>query len=102
MSYNSPQDNDSNRSPLEEQIRTQITDINTWLRLFYMALFMVVFYIVYAITCVVGIIQFFAGIFTGKTLASLSEFNAKLSDYARDVVAYITYASSKKPFPFKE
>src|ERR1043166_5381224 len=93
---------DDGKNDLEERIATQVKDTGTWLRLFYMLVFMIAFYFVYAITCAIGLIQFFARLFSGSPLASLADFNAKLSDYARDLVAYITSASNDKPFPFKE
>lgn len=89
-------------NPLEEKIKTQVQDMNTWLRLFYMLLFIFIFYFVFAATCVVGLLQFVARILSGKTLATLGDFNTKLADYAHDLVAFITFASDKKPFPFSE
>lgn len=86
----------------EEQVKAQVKDTGTWLRLFYVVLFAAIFYAVFFVTCAVGIIQFVARIFSGKPLTSLHDFNSTLADYARDLVAYVTYASDKKPFPFKE
>lgn len=90
------------RPTFEEQVKTQVKTPGTWLRLFYILVFGIIFYAVYFVTCTVAIIQFIARILSGKTLASLSDFNVTLADYARDLVAYLTYASDKKPFPFKE
>lgn len=90
-----------NVSALEEKIKTQVKDMNTWLRLFFMVFFIVIFYFVYAITCIVGLLQFVARLITGTTFANLSDFNANLATYAKDLVAFITFSSDKKPFPFK-
>ncbi len=87
---------------LEDQVKTQVQDKNTWLRLFFMLLFAIIFYAVFFVTCTVALIQFLARLLSGKPLASLADFNITLSDYARDLVAYLTYVSDKKPFPFKE
>lgn len=89
-------------SSLEEQVKTQVKDKGTWLRLFFMLIFGVILYSVFFVTCAVAIIQFVARLLSGKPLASLAEFNSTLADYARDLVAYLTYASDRKPFPFKE
>ncbi len=89
-------------SSLEEQVKTQVKDKGTWLRLFYMALFAVIFYAVFAVTCVTAVIQFCARILSGRPLSGLNDFNATLAGYARDLVSYLTYASDRKPFPFKE
>jgi hypothetical protein len=91
-----------NSQGIEEQIKSQVKDSGTWLRLFFMFLFMFIFYLIFVITGLVGIIQFVARIVSGKTLDSLGDFNRKLSSYAQEVVAYITYSSDKKPFPFSE
>ena len=91
-----------NPNPLEDQIKSQVKDTSTWVRLFFIILFMTIFYVEYFITGIVAIIQFVTRILTGKPLASLLDFNLKLSEYARDLVAYTTYASDQKPFPFKE
>ena len=92
----------SDPNSFEDRVRTQVQDKHTWLRLFFMLIFMVIFYAVFFVTCTVAIIQFVAKILSGKTLASLSDFNVTLSDYTRDLVAYLTYVTDKKPFPFKE
>jgi hypothetical protein len=93
---------DNETPPLEDQIKSQVQNTHTWVRLFFMALFMAIFYVVFFITGAVAIMQFVTRILTGKPLSSLMDFNAKLAEYARDLVAYITYASDAKPFPFKE
>jgi uncharacterized membrane protein len=106
----SPEDNDNapnnapdeNTSEFEERVKSQVQDKSTWLRLFFMLLFIVIFYFVFFIACAVGILQFFARIFSGKPLASLYDFNSTLADYSKDLVAYITFASDAKPYPFKE
>jgi hypothetical protein len=87
---------------LEEKVKANVANMNTWLRIVFVALFALIFYIVFFITCAVGVIQFIAGIFTGKPLASLTDFNGTLAVYAQDLVKFITYSSEKKPFPFKE
>lgn len=91
-----------NNNPLEDQIKSQVQDTGTWVRLFFTLLFIVIFYVVFFITSAVALIQFVTRILTGKPLGSLMDFNSKLAEYARDLVAYITYASDDKPFPFKE
>lgn len=91
-----------NNSPIEDQIKSQVQDTGTWVRLFFTLLFVVIFYVVFVIVAAVAVIQFITRILTGKPLGSLMDFNAKLAEYARDLVAYITYASDNKPFPFKE
>lgn len=87
---------------LEEKIKNQVKDMNTWLRLFYMLVFGVVFYAVFFITVAISLIQFVANILSGKRLGSLDDFNQTLADYARDLVAFLTFRSDRKPFPFKE
>lgn len=89
-------------NPIEDQIKSQVQDTGTWVRLFFTVLFIMIFYVVFGITAIVALIQFATRILTGKPLGSLYDFNQKLAEYARDLVAYITYASDAKPFPFKE
>jgi hypothetical protein len=89
-------------SSLEEQVKTQVKDKSNWLRLFFMLIFAVIFYAVFFVTCAVALIQFFARLLSGKPLSSLADFNTTLADYSRDLVAYLTYISDRKPFPFKE
>jgi hypothetical protein len=95
-------ENSEDKTAFEEQVKSNVQNKNTWLRLFFLALFAVIYYVVFFVAIGVGFIQFVAGKFSGKPLSSLQEFNATLADYSRELVAYITYASDKKPFPFKE
>ncbi len=94
--------NPSDSNTIEDQIKSQVQNTGTWVRLFFTLLFIVIFYVVFLITTAVALIQFVTRILTGKPLGSLMDFNAKLAEYSRDLVAYITYASDAKPFPFKE
>lgn len=95
-------DEKSERSALEENIKSNVKDSGLWLRLFYMVLFSVILYVVVLITAAVGTIQFVARIFSGKPLENLADFNGTLASYASDLVNFITYRSETKPFPFKE
>jgi hypothetical protein len=107
--YNAPDKPDNasdnarnNARDLEDQIKANVKDTSNWLRLFTMLVFMVIFYGVFVVTGVVGIIQFLSRLVTGKTINGLSSFINRLSDYSREVTAYITYATDRRPFPFSE
>lgn len=98
-----PSDNQpETQSDIEKNIRAQVQNKDTWLRVFFMAVFLVIFYAVFFVTLGIAVIQFFARLLSGKSLASLDDFNRTLATYAHDIVAYVTFASDAKPFPFKE
>ncbi|MEE9253493.1 MAG: DUF4389 domain-containing protein [Pseudomonadales bacterium] len=85
---------------MDEDLKQHLTDESQWLRLLYMVLFVVIFQVAEAVISVVVVVQFLWVIVSGSRNANLLSLGSKLTAYARDVLAFLTYCSSAKPFPF--
>jgi hypothetical protein len=73
---------------------------STWLRLLFMIVMWVLFQVAEFVAGVVIVIQFLWVLFTGKSNAGLVEFGQSLSTYAYQVLAYLTFNTEQRPFPF--
>ncbi len=73
-----------------------------WLRGLFMLLYFVVYEITEMIVISVAVLQFLFSIITGRCNENLRRFGDSLGKYAREMVAFITYNTEIKPFPFAE
>ena len=80
--------------------KENLTNINTWLRVAFIILFGVVFYIAYGwLIWLLVLFQVVTKLLTGGVNPQLLEMSPKLSDYANDILRYVTFQSDQKPWP---
>jgi hypothetical protein len=84
---------------MDGDLKQNLTAGATWVRVLYMVLFGVAFYIAEFVLVAVVIVQLIAKLFGGSTLAQLDRFGAQLAVYFRELTAFLTYASETRPFP---
>ncbi len=84
----------------EEDIKRNVADKDTWLRLVYMVILAVAFYFGSGLLFAVALLQFLAKLFTGKVLDGLLDFGINLATYLSQIAQYLSYSSNEKPFPF--
>lgn len=69
-------------------------------------IYAIIFYFVYSLSrfvvAAVAIFQFFHVLFTEELQPDLLKFSGSLTRYAGQLVAYVTWASHQKPFPFSD
>jgi len=82
------------------EIRTNILSRSTWLRGFFMLIYIFVGYIAVWIIGVVILFQFCVALLSGKLNDGLLYFGQSLSIYISQILLYLTYGSDEKPFPF--
>lgn len=73
-----------------------------WLRILFVLLFYLVFGLVDLLILGGLIVQLLHLILTGRPHPELARFGRGLGRYVGQVVAYITWASDTKPYPFRE
>lgn len=80
--------------------KENLTNINTWLRVAFIILFGVVFYIAYGwLIWLLVLFQVVTKLLTGGVNPQLLEMSPKLSDYANDILRYVTFQTDQKPWP---
>ena len=96
-----PESNGESRSR-EGGIGEHLTSRASWLRLLFMVLFIALWSITRFVVFAVVILQALFLLFSGRRNARLAGFGASLAVYSYELVAYLTFASERQPFPFSD
>ncbi|MDX1455644.1 MAG: DUF4389 domain-containing protein [Gammaproteobacteria bacterium] len=81
---------------LKENLKSQ----DTWLRLVFIVLYGAILWATSVVLGLVVVFQFLMMLFTRHTQESLVSFGASLAEFVRQIVAYLTFNTEEKPFPF--
>lgn len=81
-------------------VKQNLRNIDNWLRGLFIVVFAVIFYFLVGIIWLLVIFQFLTTVITGKLNNQLEKFSGVLTDYALQILAYVTYQADLKPFPF--
>lgn len=84
------------RHPLEENL----TRKSTWLRLVFIVVFAVAWWIAELVLTAVVVVQFLWVLFNGEPNERLRAFGQSLARYAYQLFRYMTFNSDARPFPF--
>lgn len=84
------------KDELKENLKSQ----DTWLRLLFIIIYGVVLWALSIVLVIVVVFQFLSVLLMGETQKNLLKFGAGISVYVKQVVAYLTFNSEYKPFPF--
>lgn len=87
---------------MNKTIKDNLKSESFWLRSLFMVLFFVVYRIVDVLVLLVAISQWLYVLLTGDANASLSRFAGGLAAYVAQIIAYLSYNSEEKPFPFSD
>lgn len=85
---------------MDDEIRTNITSPDTWLRLLLIIFFAFVANVLMWLVWIIAGVQFIWSLITGKTNENLDEFSSALVTYLTTIFEYLVYRSDTKPFPF--
>jgi hypothetical protein len=83
-------------SPLERNLSSG----RTWLRLFFMLVVLLLWAVSRIVIGVVIFLQFFHVLLTGDVNEKLKHLGEQLARYSYQIVAYLTYNTEHRPFPF--
>jgi hypothetical protein len=95
-----PPARDEVERPMDEDVRNNVTSRETWMRLGYMVLFGVIFYIGQFVVGLVALVQFCHKLVTGASHARLAVFGDGLGAYYHEVISFLSFRSERIPFPF--
>lgn len=85
---------------MDDEMKDNLTARATWVRAVWMILFAVALYVTEFVLAAVAIVQFLSALIAGRPFDRLAEFGAQLAQWIGEVVAFLTFASEAKPFPF--
>ena len=85
---------------MDDDLKENLTASETWIRGFFILLFVFLLVIARVVTGAVVVIQFLFTVFSGQTNENLRFFGASLASFIYQTLRFITYNSDDKPFPF--
>ncbi|WP_346837008.1 DUF4389 domain-containing protein [Microbulbifer sp. SAOS-129_SWC] len=85
-----------------EELKTNLTSGNQWLRLVYMVLFAFLLEIAGFVMLAVVVLQFLFSIFGGSANDNLRRLGDQIASYIYQTLQFLIYNTEEKPFPFAE
>ena len=85
---------------MSDDVVDNLKESSTWVRILLMAGFAVALYVTGVVLLVITLAQILFSLITGDSNANLRRVGASLSDYVAQILAFLTYNSESRPFPF--
>lgn len=85
-----------------DQLKANLSDSQVWLRLVYMALFVIMLNIAGVLMWGICLVQFVFVAATGATNSKLLSLGASLGRYIHQVLDFLSFNSEQRPFPFAD
>ena len=85
---------------MDEKFKKHLTAKETWLRGFFILVFIFLLSIAKIVTWAVVVVQFFFTLFSGRTNKNLLSFGYSLSWFIHQCLMFITFNTDVKPFPY--
>lgn len=83
-----------------DAIKENVKQQDSWLRLIFIIIYGAVLWATSIVLGLVVVFQFLSVLFTRKPQQQLLEFGGSLAEFVRQIVAYLTFNTEDKPFPF--
>ena len=87
---------------MDEEINYNLTQINTWKRIFFMLIFAAIGIPVRMLLWTVIILQVASTLLTGKANSNILSFGRSLSIYTCQILLFLTFNTETMPFPFSD
>lgn len=86
----------------DKPVKTNLLNVNVWIRLIYMVIFGLLMMLARAIIWVVVALQFILVLVTGKDNDNLRNLGQGLGKWVYQGVLFLTFNSDEKPYPFSD
>ena len=87
---------------MKEEIKTNLKNTNTWLRLLFMVLFSAFYFLAISVFGAMLAFQILVALLTGNPNERVRQFHAQLVKYIYQVLRYVSFGTEEKPFPFSD
>lgn len=87
---------------MNDDIKENLKDNSTWMRVLYMAIFVIIFNLVEILIAALVVFQILVLLFTGEKNKRLLRFGSTLGKYVYSILQFLTFNSEDKPFPFSD
>lgn len=85
---------------MDEELKKHIREPKTWLRGFYILLFLVFYSVAKVVIFAIIFFQFILTVVTGKTNERLVKLGLSLSTYSYQILTFLTFNTDYHPYPF--
>lgn len=85
---------------MSDDIVANLKQPSQWFRVAFMVVFAVVLYVVAVVLTLLTVAQILFSLLTGSDNENLRALGKDLSTYVHQILAFLTYNSDSKPFPF--
>ena len=85
---------------MDVNVKENVKNVDTWMRGLFIVIFGVIFYVLIGIIWLLVIFQFLTKVITGNLNQQLDKFSSGLTQYAMQILDYVTFQSEVRPFPF--
>ncbi len=85
---------------MSTKIKENVKNVDVWIRGLFIVIFGVILYFLFGVIWLLVIFQFLTKVITGNLNQNLSNFSTGLTEYAFQILLYITFQSEERPFPF--
>jgi hypothetical protein len=87
---------------MSDEIVENLKKTSAWLRVLFMAVFVIALYVAGVVLLVLMLAQIVFSLVTGADNTNLRRLGASLSEYVAQILAFLTYNSEERPFPFAQ
>ena len=81
-------------------VQENVKNVDTWLRGLFIVIFGVIFYVLVTVIWLLVVFQFVTAVVSGAPNQNLKSFSDSLTQYAYQVLRYMTFQSEERPWPF--
>lgn len=87
---------------MSDDYKQNIKDHSTWMRGLYIVLFTVIYSVTEIVIALIVTFQFLSVLLTRQTNDKLLSLSMSLSTYIFQILKYVTFNSSERPYPFSD
>ena len=85
---------------MDDDTKENLSARGTWMRLVYMVLFAIAFYVSEFVLVFVVVIQFLFKLISGAALQALTQLGQSLATYVYQIILFMTFKTEDMPYPF--
>ena len=93
-------ENQSEETIDTDDLKEKVLNQGKWLRVIWIALFIFIYFLSWYAIILISVVQFLYVLVTDSSNKNLDNVSSGFKRYMSQVIDYLTYVSSEKPFPF--
>jgi hypothetical protein len=83
-----------------EELKENVVQSSKWIRILFVIAFYFVYYLAALLLGLFAVLQFLFHLFTNEPNKNLTKVGVGFRNYMVQIINYVTYQTTEKPFPF--